>query len=182
MKKGGPGQLFTPFGITVLTLLAAVGIALRLAYLPWRWERTKDELRNRFPGVRHVDAKDLSEWFADAAEPQPVLIDVRPQAEYDFSHLPHARRMALSDTPESLGISEKTDKSLVLYDAVGESAFAAAESLSKRGYVRVQVLEGGIFDWANRGLPLEGASGATGTVRPGNSKFAGLLKRRATAQ
>jgi rhodanese-related sulfurtransferase len=182
MRKGGPGQLFTPFGITVSVLLAAVGVALWLAYLPWCWERTKDELRHRSPSVQHLDSKDLTEWFTKTGETQPVVIDVRPQADYDFSHLPHALHMTVSDTAAALGFPEKTDASLVLYDAVGEDAFPVAESLVKRGYARVQVLEGGIFEWANRGLPLEGAAGATGTVRADKSKFAGLLKRRATAQ
>ena len=181
MKKGGPGQLFTPFGITQMVLVAAVGFALWLAYLPWRWERTKDELRNRFPSVRRIDSNALTNWLAKSEEPKPVLIDLRPQADYDFSHLPHALHMALSDTPVSLGFSEKTDDSLVVYDAIGEDAFPVAESLVKRGYVRVQVLEGGIFEWANRGLPLDGPSGATGKVQAGKSKFSGLLKRSATA-
>ena len=182
MKKGGPGQLFTPFGLTVLVLLGAVSVALRLAYLPWRWERTKEDLRRRFPGVQHVDAKDLQEWFAKGGEAKPVLLDVRAKANFDFSHLPHARHMAPSDTPAALGISEKSDQSLVVYDEVGEGAFAVAESLTKRGYPRVQVIEGGIFDWANRGLPLDGPGGATGKVRAGESKYSPLLKRRATAQ
>jgi len=180
MKKGG-GRLFTPFGITQMVLLAAVCIALWLAFLPWRWERTKDELRNRYPAVRRIDMDGLKGWFAKAEGPKPVLIDVRPQAEYDFSRLPGALHMALSDTPASLGFSEKTDESLIVYDAVGADAFPVAESLVKRGYARVQVLEGGIFEWANHSLPLAGPSGATGRVQPGNSKFAGLLKRRATA-
>jgi rhodanese-related sulfurtransferase len=182
MKKGGPGQLLTPFGITVMVLLAAVSVALWLAYIPWRWERTKEELRKRHPSVRRIDADGLKGWFAKPKEPKPVLIDVRPQADYDFSHLPGALHMALSDTPEPLGFPVKTGESLVVYDAVGEDSFAVASGLVQRGYARVQVLEGGIFEWANRGLPLEGASGATGTVQPGKSKFAGLLKRRATAQ
>jgi rhodanese-related sulfurtransferase len=181
MKKGGPGRLFTPFVITQMVLAAAVGSALWLAYLPWRWERTKDDLRSRFPSVRRIDADGLKGWFAKNEEPKPVLIDVRPQADFDFSHLPHALHMAVSDTPAPLGYSEKTDASLVLYDAVGEDAFPVAESLVKRGYARVQVLEGGIFEWANRGLPLEGPSGATGKVQPGKSKFSRLLKRSATA-
>ena len=181
MKKGGPGRLFTPFGITQIVLFATVGFALWLAYLPWRWERTKDELRNRFPSVRRIDSNALTSWLAKSGEPQPVLIDVRAQADYDFSHLPHALHMALSDTPASLGFSEKTDDSLVVYDGVGEDAFSVAASLTQRGYARVQVLEGGIFEWANRGLSLDGASGATGQVQAGKSKFSGLLKRNATA-
>ena len=182
MKKGGPGQRFTPFGITQMVLFAAVGCALWLAYFPWRWERTKDSLRSRYPAIRRIDPDGLKEWLAKSAGPKPVLIDVRPQADYDFSHVAGALHMALSETPSSLGFSEKTDESLILYDAVGEDSFAVAASLVQRGYARVQVLEGGIFEWANHGLPLDGRAGTTGRVQPGSSKSAGLLNRRATAQ
>jgi len=182
MKKGGPGQLFSPFGLTVLVLFAAVGVALWGAYRPWLWERTKEGLRSRYPSVRRLDADGLREWFAKSGGPKPVVIDVRPQAEYDFSHIRGAVHMALTDTPAALGLSEKTDESLVLYDAVGENAFGMAVTLVQRGYARVQVLEGGIFEWANRGLPLAGASAATGTVKVGKSNAAVLLSRRATAQ
>lgn len=181
MRKGGLGRLFTPFGITQLVLLAAVGVALWLAYLPWRWEHAKDELRSRFPNVGRIDADGLKSWFDNAGEPKPVVIDVRPQADYDFSHLPGAKRMALSETPRIFDLPETTGESLVIYDAVGANAFPVADSLLKSGYAHVQVLEGGIFEWANRGLPLGGKQGATGRVRAGNSKFAAMLKRRARA-
>ena len=181
MKKGGSGQLVTPFAITVLVLCVAVGVALWLAYLPWRWERTKEELRRKFPGVRRIDADEIKKWFAKTDEPKPVLIDVRPTPEYEFSHLPGARHMALSETPDSLGIPAGTSESLVVYDAVGRNAYAVATSLVQRGYARVQVLEGGIFEWANRGEHLEGASGPATQVRAGNSEFAPLLRRRARA-
>jgi rhodanese-related sulfurtransferase len=181
MRKGGLGRFFTPFGITQLALLAAVGVALWLAYLPWRWERTKEELRNSHPTVSRIEADNLRKWFAQKSEPPPVLIDVRPQAEYDFSHLPDAVHMALSDTPASLGFPANADASFVIYDAVGKDAFAVAASLTQRGYARVQVLEGGIFDWANRRFPLGGEHGGTGKVKPGNSEFTALLKRRARA-
>lgn len=181
MKKRGSGRLFTPFAMTQMVLLAAVACALWLAYSPWRWEQTKENLRKRYPAVRRIGPDGLDEWFDKPSGPKPMLIDVRPQAEYDFSHLRGALRMAVSDTPAVLGFSEKTEASLIVYDAVGEDAFAVAASLIQRGYVRIQVLEGGIFEWANQGRPLDGSSGATGTVKPGRSKFAGLLNHRATA-
>lgn len=177
MKKGGVRRLFTPFGITQLIMVGAVGLALWLAYLPWRWERTKDEFRTRFPGVRRLDAKGLKEWYDKHGGPKPVIIDVRQRADYDFSHLPGAQHMGLADTPAKLGFPEKTEESLVIYDAVGADAFPVAAGLVQRGYARVQVLEGGIFEWANNGLPLDGPGGAAGKVRQGAAKFAGLLKR-----
>ena len=181
MKKGPSGQLVTPFAITVMVLCVAIGIALWLAYLPWRWERTKEELRQRFPDVRRIDADDLKKWMAKSKEQQPVLIDVRPRAEFEFSHVPGARHMALSETPASLGIPETTNESLIVYDAAGRDSFAVAANLVRRGYARVQALEGGIFDWANRGEPLEGSGGPANQVLAGKSEFAPLLRHRARA-
>ena len=181
MKKAGAGQRFTPFGIMVVILLAAIGIALWLAYLPWHWERTKDGLRRRYPSVNRIDADGLTAWLDRPNGPQPVLIDVRPPAEYAYSHLPGAKRMDRDDTPASLGIPENTNDSVVIYDAVGADASPVAASLIKRGYNHVQVLEGGIFEWANRGWQLIGPDGKTGRVLAGNSEFASLLKRRARA-
>lgn len=181
MKKGPSGQLVTPFAITVMVLCAAVGIALWLAYLPWRWERTKENLRRRFPDVRRIDADDLKKWLAKTADAKPVLIDVRPQPEFEFSHVPGARHMALSETPASLGIPETTNESLIVYDAAGKDAFAVAANLARRGYARVQALEGGIFEWANRGERLDGPDGPATQVRAGKSEFAPLLRHRARA-
>lgn len=181
MKKGGSGQLVTPFVLTVLVLCAAVGVALWLAYLPWRWERTKEDLRKRFPEVRRIDADDLKKWLAKTPDAKPVLIDVRPKPEFEFSHVPGARQMALSETPASLGIPETTNESLVIYDAAGRDSFAVAANLVRRGYARVQALEGGIFEWANRGERLEGADGPATQVRAGKSEFAPLLRHRARA-
>ena len=181
MKEGGSGGRFTPFGIMVLVLLAAMGFALRLAYFPWRWERTKEELRKRHPSISRIDSDGLTEWLGRPDAPKPVLMDVRAQADYEFSHLPGAKRMDRDDTPASFGVPETTGESVVIYDAVGADAFPVAESLIKRGYARVQVLEGGIFEWANRGLQLTGPAGRTTKVRAGNLETTFLLKRRARA-
>lgn len=181
MRKDGAGQLVTPFAITILVLCAAVGVALWLAYLPWRWERTKEDLRKRFPEVRRIDADDLKKWQSKTTDTKPVLIDVRPKPEYEFSHLPGAMHMPLSETPASIGIPATTNESLVVYDAAGKDSFAVAANLVRRGYARVQALEGGIFEWANRGEQLEGADGPATKVRAGKSEFAPLLRHRARA-
>ena len=181
MKRGGTGQRFTPFGILVMVLLVAVGFALWLAYLPWRWERTKEELRKRHPSINRIDSDGLKEWLGRPNGPKPVLVDVRTQQEFDYSHLSGAKRMDRDETPSSFGIPETSNESLVIYDAVGADAFPVAESLVKRGYARVQVLEGGIFEWANRGQQLTGPEGRTTRVRTSNAEIASLLKRRARA-
>ena len=41
----------------------------------------------------------------------------------------------------------------------------------------MQALEGGIFEWAGRQYPMEGANGPATKVNPGNSEYSRLLKR-----
>ena len=49
--------------------------------------------------------------------------------------------------------------------------------LLNRGYKRVQILEGGIFLWANEGRPLENAAGPAKSVVVGQSAYASFLER-----
>jgi rhodanese-related sulfurtransferase len=150
---------------------------LWLSYGPWRFERAKEEIRNRYPSVARLDAPSLKEWFDRREGPKPVVIDVRPRAEYEFSHLPGAKHMAPSDTPAALGFAGKDDAPFVICDAVGADASAVAASLGQLGYKHVQVLDGGIFEWANKALPIEGSNGPAGKVASGSSRYASLLKR-----
>jgi rhodanese-related sulfurtransferase len=182
MKKGSFRHLLSPFGIVQLIMVAAVGAALWLAYPPWRWERMKEDIRKRYPGVPQIDSAALADWFSRRSAQQPVIIDVRPQAEYDFSHLPGARHLRPSDTPAVFGFSEKDDVPFLVYDSTGSDSTAVASAFMKLGYKRVQSLEGGIFEWANLGHPLEGPNGPAGKVDPGASPHAGLLKRSRRAQ
>ena len=181
MKKGILRPLFSPFGISQLVMVAAVAVALWLAYGPWRWERAKDVVRNRYPAIPRIDAQQLKDWFGRRGEQQPVVIDVRPQAEFDFSRLPGAKHMGISETPADLGIVEKEEVPFVIYDAIGADSSSVVENLARLGYKQVQALEGGIFEWAGRGLPMEGAIGPANKVSPGTSQYAKLLKRRLRA-
>jgi rhodanese-related sulfurtransferase len=177
MRKGSLRQLFSPFGITQLIMVAAVGGALWLAYPEWRWERVKESIRKRYPAAPRITVKELKEWFDRKEDQKPVVVDIRPRAEYDVSHLPGARHVRPSDTPAALGFSEKDNVPFLIYDSVGDDSSSVAAEWTRRGYARVQALEGGIFEWANRGFPLEGPAGPAQKVAPGASLYAGFLKR-----
>ena len=158
-------------------MVAAVATALWLAYGPWRWERAKDVVRNRYPTIPRIDAMQLKDWFDRREDRKPLVIDVRSQAEYDFSRLPGAMHMGISETSAKFGLSDRTDVPLVIYDTIGADSSAVVESLVKLGYKQVQALEGGIFEWALQGKPLEGPGGPVSKVNPGTSQYAKLLKR-----
>lgn len=181
MTSGGARRFNRPFVITCLTLACSVGVALWISYFPWRWERTKEELRKKFPGVRRIDGEDLRHWIEVSPEPKPVLIDVRSQPAFEFSHLPGAMNMAVSETPAKFGMAAGSNESFVIYDQVGKDSFAVAHSLLQRGYARIYVLEGGIFEWANRGGTMAGPVGPSAQLRVDGNEFTGLLRSHARA-
>src|SRR5687767_11156403 len=108
MKKSS--ALFSLFGLTQLVMVIAVGAALWLAYDPWRWGRLKDEVRAKYPDVPRITSEDLTNWLARKGDVPPLLLDVRPAAEFAASHLPGARRA--SDSPAELGIEGRPNHPL----------------------------------------------------------------------
>jgi rhodanese-related sulfurtransferase/DNA-binding transcriptional ArsR family regulator len=83
-----------------------------------------------------------------------VVIDVRPQAEYDAAHLPHARSMPVDEI--KLRLSElPRDKDIVAYCRGPFCLFSeeAYQLLSRKGY-RVRKLLDGVSEWQAAGLPL----------------------------
>jgi len=83
-----------------------------------------------------------------------VILDVRPQEEFQASHLPFARSMPLAELRRRLRDLPK-DKPVVAY-CRGPFCLMAREAvalLRRRGY-RARRLEDGVAEWRFHGLPL----------------------------
>ena len=193
--KRAAGKFLSAFGFTQLVMIVAIGFALYLAYEPWRWGRVKDELHRRFPLVTDViEPVKLDQWLrdvkADPAKQGPQILDARTLPEFTVSHLPGARHvlvgmdlaeMGLLTTPENRDAELKHP--IVCYCAVGYESSELIERLKRLGFTRVQMLEGGIFRWANEKRPLVDASDAVASaVHSGQSPYSGLLHRAARAK
>jgi rhodanese-related sulfurtransferase len=107
----------------------------------------------------------------------PIILDVREPEEYAVSHLPGALRARTSD--EALDILEtlQGDTCIVLYCSVGYRSSELAAALTEHGFTNVHNLEGSIFEWANRGLPVFHDSLITHTVHPYDEDWGILLHR-----
>ena len=154
----------------MLRTLRLTPILLRSAR-PTDLKAFRDFVRDWFPEVRLVMPADLSEWLANTARPVPVLVDVRSKEEFATSHLKGAVHAA-----SALDSSRLLDTSLVLYCCVGYRAAKLATRLRRRGFAKVHVLEGGIFQWANEGRPLYRGSQLVHGVHPHGRKWRPLLK------
>ena len=88
-----------------------------------------------------------------------VVIDVRPQAEYDTAHLPFARSMPLAELERRLHELPR-ERDIVAY-CRGPFCLLSDEAvqlLAARGY-RVRKLSDGVAEWLAAGLPVERSAG-----------------------
>lgn len=83
-----------------------------------------------------------------------IVIDVRPESEYQTAHLPYARSLPLAELKTRLGEIPK-GKPVVAY-CRGPFCLMAIEAvglLAKKG-IKAARLEDGVAEWRARGLPL----------------------------
>lgn len=90
-----------------------------------------------------------------AAKGDVYVLDVRPEAEYQTAHLPHARSIPLSELKRRLGELPK-DKEIVAY-CRGPFCLMSNEAvvlLKKRGF-KARKIGDGVAEWSAAGLPIE---------------------------
>lgn len=86
-----------------------------------------------------------------------VVIDVRPQTEYDTAHLPFARSMPVAELERRLA-ELPLDKEIVAH-CRGPFCLLSDEAvalLAAKGY-RVRKILDGVSEWEAAGLPVEAA-------------------------
>lgn len=96
-----------------------------------------------------------AELLAQARRGDIVVIDVRPQAEYQTAHLPCARSMPLAEIEQRID-ELPCDREIVAY-CRGPFCLMSEEALqllARRGF-RVRKLSDGVSEWQAAGLPLE---------------------------
>lgn len=113
------------------------------------------------------DGEDIEEltkeelWQRIKREDKLVVLDVRPQEEYDAGHLPGAVSIPLEELKKRIKELPKS-KQIVAYCRGPLCALApqAARYLKDRGY-RVKRLADGAPDWEAAGLPLSKGEGGS---------------------
>ena len=93
----------------------------------------------------------------------PVLLDVRPKADFETSplRLPHAVRLdPEAVTTGQIDLSAEKSQLIITYCTTPEEATSArvAQKLRERGWKNVRILKGGLGGWTNARLPVESKS------------------------
>ena len=134
------------------------------------------------PSVRWVDAEGLVK--AQASASPPLLVDVRTEAEWKEGKITGAVRIPHDTQDLPVELTRDPTQPVVVYCAVGVRSALLAVRLQDAGYTRVQNLTGGIFAWANAGLPMVKDSAPTTTVHPYDATWGKMLapEHRADAE
>jgi len=156
-----------------LVLLAG----LWLAWPAWRLGMITDSVRKQYPGVPLFSTADLSTWLADPEKSKPLVLDVRSEAEYAFSHIVGAIRIDPATELPAPILPEDLRRVLIAYCSTGEKSAPFAVRLQEAGYTRVFALEGGIIRWINEGRPLTDGQSLVTSVHPGDGHAVRLLSR-----
>ena len=90
-----------------------------------------------------------------------LLLDTRARAEYERSHLPGARWAGFREFDGGRWAELPRDTLIVTYCSVGYRSDLIGQRLREMGFERVYNLYGSLFEWANRGYPLQNERGDT---------------------
>jgi rhodanese-related sulfurtransferase len=143
---------------------------------PSDWEKTKSWVRSEFPDVEHVSVEELSRSLTtESNRKTPILLDVRTEKEYAVSHLPGAIRVDPdADLPEFVKTLDH-EAPVVAYCSVGYRSSRLVEKLQREGFTNAKNLEGSIFEWANKGYPVERDGALVKEVHPYDAEWGRLL-------
>ena len=101
--------------------------------------------------ARNLTPKEASELINKRSN--LFLLDVRTSAEYQQARLEGARLIPIDQLVKRLAEVPK-DRPLLVYCAVGSRSAQVVNYLARKGYPEIYNLTGGIYTWAQKGLPI----------------------------
>lgn len=134
-------------------------------------------IKLKFPNVKSVNISEFARCL-DKASSIPLILDARSWEEYAISHIKSAQRIE-PDNSGMVKLSEVAlDTPIVVYCSVGYRSAKVAQQLQQAGYQNVFNLNGGIFQWANKGKPIFKDKHPVEIVHPYNSIWGKMLKSK----
>lgn len=103
--------------------------------------------------IKNISTHDLT-MIVNRADGQ--VVDIRKQNEFNKGHITDAINLPMEKiTSGQFGALEKHKQTpIVVVCNAGMSAKAAAKTLSKAGFEKVTVLQGGMQTWLSANLPI----------------------------
>lgn len=122
------------------------GFVVVLGLLIWT------EVMSRLRGVKELSPALAVSWIND---PNAVVIDVSPVADFNRGHIVNARNFTPSRLKDpDAEVLKLKDRKLLVVCKSGPTAVAAANNLRKIGASDVAVLKGGMTQWRSDQFPV----------------------------
>jgi rhodanese-related sulfurtransferase len=127
-------------------LLMVGGFVAVLGFLVWT------VVTRKIQGLNELTPAEAVPWIND---PDAVIIDISPVADFSKGHIVNARNLQVSrlSSPDA-EIQKLKDRKLLVVCKSGQTAIAAAGSLRKMGASEVAVLKGGMAQWRGDQFPV----------------------------
>jgi len=111
-----------------------------------------NEIHGNLTGGKRLSAAEAVRLINDR---DPLIVDVRPAADFKRGHLLNASHAPLAKFDDHLGqLARDKSRPMLVYCALGSSSSAAVDKLRKSGCTEVYPLEGGINAWLSANLPV----------------------------
>lgn len=162
------GETVTLLRAFVVAVPALVGCQQTVS-----WQGIQQKIADDFPQVPTVTIDEFLALDRDSL----LIIDARSLEEYGVSHLENAVRSENAEAVIALARG-RGNPPVIVYCSVGYRSARLADDMRRKGYADVKNLEGSIFEWANRGMPVHAAGGVTDVVHPFDDTWGVLLDSR----
>lgn len=126
--------------------LLVIGFLAVLGLLVWT------EVMRKLRGVAELSPAQAVPWIND---PNAVVVDISPVADFNRGHIVNARNLLPSRLAKpDAEVLKLKDRKLLVVCKSGQSAVAAAQSLRKLGAAEVAILKGGMAQWRSEQFPV----------------------------
>lgn len=110
-----------------------------------------NEVHGNLSGGKRLSPLEAVRFINDR---DPIILDVRTQADFKRSHLLNSVNAPFAKLDEYLGQFKDKARPMLVYCALGTTGSTVAERLRKAGFAEVYPLKGGINGWLANSLPV----------------------------
>ena len=97
--------------------------------------------------MNHLTAPELAAWLADSSRPQPMLLDVRENWEFETCKIAGSTQIPMNTIPARIEELDD-DAEIVCICHHGARSMQVAAFLERNGFSKTFNLTGGIHAWA----------------------------------
>ncbi|MHC8441797.1 MAG: rhodanese-like domain-containing protein [Candidatus Eutrophobiaceae bacterium] len=104
--------------------------------------------------MRGTKSLGISEATLMLNRDEAMLIDLRPVAEFDDGHITCAHNIPTAELSQRLPKLSAKENGLILCCSNGTESHRQAKLLGSEGYAKLFILQGGMREWLQAGLPM----------------------------